>query len=495
MKKSLSEYKTAVPWIMLITGLIAYVFSNGRWNIPIASWIWPFCILFYSRKSEKTLAGLLPLPLMMGAAYIKWHGVGAGSILQEFLLGFINGFVYYLPFLADYLLYKKIKGFKATFILPLSFATLDFFMSLTPVACSDSLSASQAGNLPLMQLASFAGVYGITFLISWSASAAMYAFEHSGDKKEARLSTGIYAAVLALVLVFGGARLAFAPTDCPTVKMAMSTGIEIGSFTEATETLPVEDSVASMEKSVKTAAESKAELIEFNEEAFTVSDTDLEKMLSSVKRSAVENNIAILIGLEIEDTDNSNNGLGENKLYLVNPDGEIVFAYDKAHLVPVVETNNYIKGDGKIPNVTLALPSGKEITLAAVICMDSAFTGYIRDGVNPDTQVYFVPAWDWKPIDNYQDNWVVYRSVENGFTTMYCTYDGLLTTFDQYGRSITRNDTDSIGFENVVIVDAPVKRVSTVYKACGFIIDWCYPAALIMIIISGFIRKRKKDII
>ena len=491
MKKPLSENRS-VPWILLIIGLIAYAFSNGHKNIPIASWIWPFCILFYFRKSEKPFLRLLPLPLMLGVAYIKWSGVGGGSLLQEFLLGFINGLVYYLPFLADSLFYKKVKGLKATLILPLSFASLDFFMSLTPLACSDSLSASQAGNLPLMQLASLAGVYGITFLTAWFASAAMYTFEHSAGKTDADLSLRVYAAVMALVLAFGGVRLAFSPTDCPTVKMAMSTGIEIGSFTEETETLPVVTSVASMEKSVRTAAESKAELIQFNEEAFTVFDTDLEKMLSSVKRSAVENNIAILIGLEIEDTDNSNNGLAENKLYLVNHKGEIVFVYDKAHLVPVVETNNYIKGDGKIPNVGLTLPSGNEITLAAVICMDSAFTGYIRDGVDADTQVYFVSAWDWKPIDNYQDNWVVYRSVENGFTTMYCTYDGLLTTFDQYGRSITRNDTDSIGFENVVIVDAPVKRVPTLYKTCGFIIDRCYPAALLLIIVCGYVKKRPR---
>ena len=492
MKKGLSENKTAVRLIMLIIGLICYAFSNGHWNIPLASWIWPFCILFYFRKSEKAALKLLPLPLMLGVAFIKWYGVGGGSLLQEFLLGFINGIVYYLPFAADSLFYKKAGGFKATLILPLSFASLDFFMSLTPVACSDSLSASQAGNLPLAQFASLAGVYGITFLIVWFASAAMYAYEHSDDKKAVHLSIRVYALVMALVLIFGGVRLAFAPTDCLTVKMAMTTGIENGDFTEDNETLPVETSVASMEKSVKTAAESKAELVQFNEEAFTVHDTDLEKMLSSVKRSATENNIAVLIGLEIEDTDGSNNGLGENKLYLVNHKGEIVFAYDKAHLVPVVETNDYIKGDGKIPNVDLALPGGEEISVAAVICMDSAFTGYIRDGVDADTQVYFVSAWDWEPIDNYQDNWVVYRSIENGFTTMYCTYDGLLTTFDQYGRSIMRNDTDSIGFENVIIVDAPVKRVHTLYKACGFILDWCYPAALLLIIACCFVKKRPK---
>jgi hypothetical protein len=34
MKKTLSESKAA-PWIMLITGLAAYAFSNGRWNIPV----------------------------------------------------------------------------------------------------------------------------------------------------------------------------------------------------------------------------------------------------------------------------------------------------------------------------------------------------------------------------------------------------------------------------------------------------------------------------
>ena len=492
MKKELNLNKNIIKWIMLFIGLAAYIFSNGRWNIPIVAWMWPLCILFYFRISDKALLKLFPLPIMVAIAYVKWHGVGGGSLLQEFLLGFINGIVYYLPFLTDSLFYKRVKGYKATFILPLSFATADFFMSLSPVANSDCLAASQAGNDSIMQLASLCGVFGITFMLVWFSTSVMYVFENYKDVKKYRFAIKIFVVFMVGVLGLGGARLALAPTDVPSVRMAMTTGINIGDFTEDSTTLPVEKSISSLKKSVKTAAEGGAELIEFNEEAFTVYDTDLDSMLSALKQSAFENNIAVLLGLEIEDTDNSNNGLGENKAYLVDPKGEIVFAYDKTNLVPVVETNGYIKSNGKVPNEELTLPSGMTIKVASVICMDSAFSGFVRDGVDKNTDLFLVPAWDWEPIDNYQDNWVVYRSIENGFTTMYCTYDGLLAVFDQYGRTVTRNDTDSVGFEHVVFAEVPIKRVHTFYKAFGFIIDWCYPAALLLIIASGFIKKRKE---
>ena len=491
MKQKVLEDPGRFKWLMLALGLAACLFTNGRWNIPYASWIWPFCILFYFRTSKAAVFKFLPLPLLLAAAFFKWHGVGGGSLLQEFLLGTVNGLLFYLPFLIDALLYSRVKGFKATLLLPLSFASLEYLMSLTPAATSDCLAASQVGNLPLMQLASVCGVYGITFLIVWFASAAMYLLERRDRFNEYRLPVLIYAISLAAVLLFGGARLAFAPSDHPTVKMAMTTGIDMGNFLDAVDTLPVETSVASMQRSVKTAANGGAELIVFNEEAFTVYDADLDLMLASVKEAAVQNRIAVLLGLEIEDTDGSAGGLGENKLYLVDPQGEIVFSYDKTHLVPVVETNGYIKGDGIVPNAELTLPSGNRIKLAAVICMDSAFPGFVRDGVASDTQVYCVPAWDWEPIDDYQDHWVVYRSVENGFSTVYCTYDGLLAVYDQYGKVVTSNDTDAVGFENVMFAAVPVKRVFTLYKAAGFWIDLCYPALLLLVVATGLKKKKQ----
>ena len=53
-------------------------------------------------------------------------------------------------------------------------------------------------------------------------------------------------------------------------------------------------------------------------------------------------------------------------------------------------------------------------------------------------------------------------------------------------------DTDVIGYENVVFADIPTQRTATLYKACGPVIDWCYPACLIGVIAFSLIAKKRK---
>lgn len=140
----------------------------------------------------------------------------------------------------------------------------------------------------------------------------------------------------------------------------------------------------------------------------------------------------------------------------------------------------------------MKLPSGKEIKIASVICNDSNFVSFVRGGIERDTQVFLVPTWDWEPIDDYHNKWVIYRSIENGFSMVRSTYDGYTTATDQYGRVIMTCDTDSVGYEHVSFADVPVKRLFTIYKAAGMIIDWMYPVLLVLLLGIGIVRKNDR---
>ena len=76
-----------------------------------------------------------------------------------------------IPYLADRLLAPRIPGFASTLVFPLAATAWEFInLGTSPMGSFGSQAYSQVGNLPLMQLVSLTGIWGITFLISWFAS-------------------------------------------------------------------------------------------------------------------------------------------------------------------------------------------------------------------------------------------------------------------------------------------------------------------------------------
>jgi len=430
---------------------------------------------------------------MMALSILKWYGLANGTVIQEIAVTLFIGFIGCLPFFLDIFLYKYIKGFKGSLLLPLAFATFEMLFSFTFFSNLDSIAVTQVENETLMQLASLFGTYSITLMVIWFGTTLLYILERwEVDHKFVKKPLIIYTSLLILGLIYGGLRLAFADTHVPTVKMAITTGTYVGNFTINPDSLSLENNIQSMEKLTKVAASGGAEMIVFNEEAYIVKDTDLDKMLNATSQAAIQNNIFVLMALEVEDTDRSLQGLGENQLYLYDNHGNIVFIYDKTHLVPGVETGRYVKGTNPIPNRLIELPGGKKIKISTVICLDSSYVGYIREGLESDTQVFIVPTWDWEAIDFYHNNWVIYRSVENGITTLRATYDGYSTVIDPYGRTLMVSDTDSSGYENVSFSNVPLKRIFTLYHVLGFILDWFYLVGLLGIILFDPLNRRFK---
>jgi apolipoprotein N-acyltransferase len=79
---------------------------------------------------------------------------------------------------------------------------------------------TQYGDLPLLQMLSLTGLWGVDFVLAWFASIANWAWEREFARSRVRgLGLG-YASLLSLVLLFGGARLAFFPPQASTVRIA-----------------------------------------------------------------------------------------------------------------------------------------------------------------------------------------------------------------------------------------------------------------------------------
>ena len=125
-----------------------------------------------------------------------------------------------LPYLADRLITPRLGGFVATLVFPLAYTTFEYLSSFGPSGTINSIANTQYGNLPLMQVVSVTGIWGLTFLITWFAAVGNWAWEQHFAWPQVRGGGVLYTAVLAVVLLGGGARLALFPPEATLVRVA-----------------------------------------------------------------------------------------------------------------------------------------------------------------------------------------------------------------------------------------------------------------------------------
>ena len=192
-----------LTWLILLLGGICFTLSSGRWNAPIMAWIWPFCMLYFSRNTKGLLGWLIPVALLCSLSAVKWGGAAGGVMLENILTGAALGFLAAVALVVDRVLYDRVGGFKATFIYPLVFVVIEFVMQLTPLATLGPISATQTGNDPLVQIASVFGSYGITFLVVWFSSILMFVIDvQSRDPQQARRAGAVFLMVFLALLRF-----------------------------------------------------------------------------------------------------------------------------------------------------------------------------------------------------------------------------------------------------------------------------------------------------
>ena len=474
-------------WVMLCVGFVACVFSGGRWNIGVTAWIWPFAFLYFSRHTKIKRQFLLLAAAIAAGHVIKWPDILDSGYLLSAAFCLLWSVCWILPFLADRLLAQKLPGsFLSSLIFPATFVSVEALRALTPIGSLGAMAYTQSGFLPLMQVTSLIGSFGLSFLIYWFGAVAVTAAEKRPRWKPA---AGVCLALLATSVCFGCIRLAAFPVGSDnTVRVASVVGPYYEKYEDGTyEEIPTEESLRYFLREAQRAAEGGAKIACWNEEAFTVVDADEPFLVDAAVSFAKEHGMILIVGYETPDTDGSENGDSVNKSILVLPDGSVT-EYVKTNLIPLVELPGYVKGSGAVPRVTT--DAG---VISSVICFDDTFIGFIREKTGA-ADVLFVPSWDWRGVKRAHTDLSAFRAVENGFAVVKPSYDGVSAAIDRQGRVIGRFDTADTGFDTVQFADVPIKGVPTVYAKIGGAID-------LVFLLSGFVatalglavlRRRKK---
>ena len=216
----------------------------------------------------------------------------------------------------------------------------------TPAATWGSIAYTQYGYLPLMQVAAFVGIWGITFLIAWFASTFDWAWSRGFDWSVVRMPVLTYVAVLGVIVVGGTVRLALAPTDRASIRTA-TLNRPVDLFIPGEMTRIAEGRVSPDERERLTdkltrlhdwflegsrrEARAGARLIVWPEQNLLIFKEDEPAFLERAQRLAADERVYLAMGMG---TVHLGEALPfENKLVLIDPSGRIVVSYLKSHAV------------------------------------------------------------------------------------------------------------------------------------------------------------------
>jgi len=498
-KKEKLEPGSPRSWTWLVVAAVLLPFAYGRWNVALAAWLAPVFLLRFVR-TQSLKVGLPVAYLVLTAAFaVQMRGMIPIPGVAYYVFLVLFGIPSVLPYVLDRLLAPRLSGLGATLVFPTAWAALDYLSSLGMYGSWGAAAYSSYGNLPLLQLLSVTGMWGITFLMGWFASTCNLLWEEGFASSRARRGAWVCCGTIAAVLLLGGLRMALFPPNLQTVRVAsisdrivgpeLARPVKIRMFEgKATSedmaairpwaTAIDEDLLARAEREMQAGArivfwgEVDAKLLKEDEAAFIARGQAL-----AAKYNAY-------LGLAVGVLSMGKPRPLENKLVLIQPDGKVAWEYSKAHPVPGFEDKLQVPSDGKLRS--LDTPYGR---LSSVICFDADFPQLLAQGGASGADIMLVPSNDWQEIDPWHTQMASFRAIEQGFNLIRHTSHGLSAAYDYQGRQLAAMDHFRTA-DYALVSEVPTRGARTIYSRLGDWFAWVCLAGLILLTIQALRRKR-----
>jgi len=500
-----------VIWLCL--GALLFVYTRTGRYIPIAIVLGPIFILRFIR-SKKPVKGILLTWLGLIVAMMIESGIpsGDGLSIAFFIIGCsFKAFVLGLPFFADRILFKNVKGFLSTLVFPISATALYFVISKWSglyEGVAIFFSYTQFGNMPLIQALSIAGVWGMVFILSWFASTIIWMWENNFNWAEIKKGTLTYILVGVFFLIYGGIKTSpmLYDYDGETVKIATVTiPFEKGESSpnllkiyENREFSDLKKEMNFVREKVEIAAKSNAKIVAFQECALIIPEEQKKELLNNLKHIAIENNVYLCYNYiyfpKLKEGKRYNNMFGMMELsdeeegrnisLLINNNGDVLVDYMKHNLV-LGEDNYVLHGPGGL-NV-VETPYGR---IGIATCRDMEFPEYMRSVATQNADIVIAPSYEAFKALSISYNQML-RSVEYGFSFVRPCGNGLSIAVDYNGNILAQQNffttTDGIMF-----ADVPRKGIKTLYAITGDLFSWLCLIGMLVFIVMGIVNKRKK---
>jgi apolipoprotein N-acyltransferase len=481
-------------WLWLGIAAVLLLFSNGATAIPLAAWLAPVGMLRFVRGHSFKVGLPLAYLLQVGAFSLQFRGMVLIPGIGYYIFLIVWGIPLVLPYVVDRLIAHKLSALTASLVFPTAWAVTEYVASHGPYGSWGAAAYSQYGNLPLLQILSVTGLWGITFLIGWFAAMCNWLWEDGLESARPRRGAWLCFGTIAMVMLLGGARLAFFPPSSPTVRVASISARQVTSLPSAELTSRIWQGnatsaekddfrvwAAAIDNDLLTRAEQEmqagarivfwaeisAEVLKEDEAGFVARGGDL-----AAKYHAY-------LGIALAVHNEGKTPSVENKLILIKPDGHVAWEYNKARPVP---GDLQILGDGKLR--VLETPYGR---VSSIICFDGDFSQLLAQAGTLKADVLLDPSNDWRAIDPWHAQMASFRAIEQGVNLIRQTSRGLSAAFDYEGRRLAAMDHFQTE-DYAMVSQVPTRGVRTIYSLLG---DWFAWACLAVLAALTLLSLRK----
>lgn len=481
--------KKYLPYLYALVGFATMTLSNGKYLYGLAAFVFPLFLLLATEKMRPRLAIPLLLLITSAANTLSFHNMlpDVGMPILKWLPA-MAGATLALPFIAQYLAFRRSTAFSTTLLLPAIYTLLDFGNALfNPFGSFGVLGYSQHNILVVAQLASIVGAVGLTFVIMWFGTAMYWLIRTNNWRRVNRYSSSV-AILVVVIFLFGSIRLTYSTAGDTYAVSGLHTldrtVQETADLFTAFETDPAsflrisEVNIQQVLDMTETEAQNGAAVVSHAEATLVLSAGQKDDVLGRISKLAVKERITIVTTMYVLMEPPKKH---ENVLYIVGPDGTLLTEHYK---YGGNAFEGSVKGSGVIQAATT--PSG---TLSGIICWDKDFPQIVNQVGRLGVDTLFIPSADWKEISPYHTIVGTFRAIENGSNAVTQTVNGMSMIVDYTGRVITTMDhfTQSTW---VMRGDLPVKGRSTLYTHLSPYLLYAVLAALL----AGLLGlRRKKD--
>lgn len=322
---------------------------------------------------------------------------------------------------------------------------------------------TQLNNLPVLQLASVTGMWGVSFVVMLFAPALAAIYLCRGAMR--RRVAFMIGAVVLCVVGLGVWRL----RDTPPAPQTIVVGLASTQFPNNIS--PSSDS-QKMQLLNQYAAQASAlaargaTIVVLPEMSVVVSGPLSEETDHLFEQTAREANAQILLGVL-----NVTPHAAYNEARLYSSSGQIEAVYRKRHLVPVLEGRT-------TPVRDLSVLHQPEGTVGLAICRDLDYPNPAWQYGKSKVGLLLVPAWDFDIDRFWHGHMAIMRGVEYGYSIARSAKVGYLTVSDDRGRVLAQASTTPSSPFTTLLASVPVRHDPTIYLRFGDWFAWLNAALL-----------------
>lgn len=364
------------------------------------------------------------------------------------------------------------------------------------------LGASQFKMIPLIQIASVTGVYGISFLAVWTslcfycAARLIFARPHSRFAWQGEIFPPLL--VVAILFAFGGFKLNKPVSPTATLRVALVQP-------SIPQNLIWDENANSnrfqqLLQLSETALTNNVDLLVWPESAVPEFD---DATYDAIAKLVYTHHVWLIFNADdVEQRQNVTNGYDVfNAAFCMGPGGERPEIYHKQRLVmfgeyiPFVSWLPFVKWFTPISGGYMAGNSAVQFNLkdfqvscSPLICFEDLFPqiGRKAAGGGADFLINLTnDGWFGQSAEQWQHEvGAIFRSVENGVPLVRCCNNGITCWVDANGvrRKIFRDENGSVYGPGIMVFDLPLqKHEPTFYTRHGDWFGWsCVGIALIL---------------